>query len=189
MRIAIDFDGVILDSEAHIKFWADYFSYFEINKPRIKTDEVTQDICFEWTNDEMNNFYTTYFQTATNNYGFVVVAKEMLEKLKAEGQKLIIVSKSGFYNQDELKFALPKLDEFGFEFDNVLFGVKNKVDTCKELDIDLMIEDNPENVEQFFNSNIKVIYLRAKNIRKINHKNVTEVSDWFEIYKTIHEMK
>lgn len=188
MKIAIDFDGVILDSESHISYLADCYSYFELEKTRLKSDDVSPEKCFDWSKEETDHFYSNQFHEATKRAGFVVGVKEMLEKLKADGHELFIVSKRGYYNEKELEFALPKLEELGFKFDDVFFSVKNKIQKCEELKIDIMIEDNPENIEQFLNSKIKVIYLRAKNIRKLKHKNVTEVSNWFEIYKTIKEM-
>ena len=59
---------------------------------------------------------------------------------------------------------------------------------CKELELSVMIEDNPENIEHFFDSNIKMIYLRDKNMRKLNHQNVIEVNNWVDIYKTISKL-
>lgn len=189
MNIGIDFDGVILDSEVHLKFLADYWSYFSLGKERQKVDEVTQEFCFDWTKDEIDEYYNTQFHEATKRAGFVAGAKDILEKLKADGHKLFVISKRGYYNEKELEFALPKLDEFGFEFDGVFFSIRDKIAKCNELNIDIMIEDNPENSEQFLNSNIKVIYLRAKNIRKLKHKNIKEADTWLDIYKAIKTTK
>lgn len=188
MNIAIDFDGVILDSETQIAFLADCYSYFELGKKKVRNDDVSPDKCYNWTREEIDHFYNNEFHEATRRAGFVVGAKEMLEKLKADGHKLFIVSKRGFYSKEELVYSEPKLKEFGFDFDGIFFGIDNKVEKCKEIDADIMIEDNPENIEPFLNTNIKIIHLRAKNIYQIKHKNVTEVSNWLEIYKTIKEM-
>ena len=189
MNIAIDFDGVILDSESQITYFADCYSYFKLQKPRIKNDDVSPEKCFNWTKEERQSFYDHEFHEATKRADFMVGAKEMLLKLKAEGHKLFIVSKRGYSDKHELKYALPKLKKLGVKFDDVFFGINNKVEKCKELGADIMIEDNPENILPFLESDIKIIYLRAKNIQKLKHKNITETSNWFEIYKTIKEIK
>ncbi len=188
MNIAIDFDGVILDSERATAYYADYYSHFKLNKSRLKNNTVTQDECFNWTKKEFETFYKVYYMKATEDAHFVYGAEEILQKLKKEGHKLFIVSKRGFYHQFEIAPALKKLKKFKVKFDEVLFGIEAKRKTCEQLNVDIMIEDNSENIEKFFGSNIKILHLRDKNIRKLSHKNVFEVDNWVDIYKKIQEL-
>ena len=66
--------------------------------------------------------------------------------------------------------------------ENIHWGVKDKVSKCKELGIDLMIEDNPNQCKLLKENNIKTIYFRDKDNEKI-HENeyLKEVSNIGEI--------
>lgn len=185
MNIGFDFDGVILDSETQFSFLAEYWSYFSLNKQRLKKDDVALENCFDWTHEEFEQFYETLFHEGTTKSNFMVGAKEILEKLRQDGHKLYVISRRGFYHEHEIKSALPKLQEFGFEFDDVFFSIDKKLEKCKELNISIMVEDNPDNLKPFLKSNIKSIYLRAKTIKPLKHKNVEEADSWMDIYKII----
>ena len=185
MKIAIDFDGVILDSEPLLKFYADFWSTFSIGKERLRDDEVTQEKCFDWTGEEIVDFYNQYFDKITRQSHLMVGAKEILQKLKDEGHQLYIVTLRGYYNQEERIEAEEKLNQLGIEFDQICWGVKDKIGKCKELEADVMIDDNPTNVMQFANENIKVLYFKEAAIREIDLPNVKKVGSWMDIYRQI----
>jgi 5'(3')-deoxyribonucleotidase len=67
----------------------------------------------------------------------------------------------------------------------VLWGVWDKAAKCKELGLDIMIDDNPKNVDTFKGSNIEVLYLRDTEARDVKLKNVTTVYTWMQIYHEI----
>lgn len=185
MKIAIDFDGVILDSEGLLKFYADFWSTFEIGKPRLRDDEVTQEKCFDWTGEEIVDFYNQYFDKITQQSHLMVGAKEILQKLKDEGHQLCIVTLRGYYNQEERIEAEEKLNQLGIEFDQICWGIKDKIGKCKELGADVMIDDNPTNVMQFENEDIKVLYFKEEATREVCMPNVAKVTSWMDIYRQI----
>jgi len=190
MKIAVDFDGVILDSERLQKFYADYFSFFKLHKKRLRNDVTEQENCFDWTREETHEFYRTYFTMITEDSTFMPGASIMLNKLKQEGHEICLVSLRGSYADYEVPIAEKRLDEFGFKFDKLFWGIKDKSVTCEENGFDVMIEDNPENVEKFVGKDkIKVIYLKDKFLKNVDALNVFEAGDWFEIYQTINNLK
>lgn len=185
MKIAIDFDGVILDSEPLLKFYADFWSTFSIGKERLRDDEVTQEKCFDWTGEEIVDFYNQYFDKITRQSHLMVGVKEILQKLKDEGHQLYIVTLRGYYNQEERIEAEEKLNQLGIEFDQICWGIKDKIGKCKELDADVMIDDNPTNVMQFANEDIKVLYFKEEATREVCMPNVAKVTSWMDIYRQI----
>ena len=188
MKIGIDIDGVILDSERGIRFYADYWSYFTLNKDRIKNDEVMQEKCFNWNDDETNYFFDNFFHDITINSNIMVGAKEILAKLKDEGHQLYIITLRGYYREQEKIDAEEKLKELGIEFDEVCWSAKNKVEKCREIGIDVMIDDTPDNVEQFANEKIQVLYFKEQPVREINQDNVFKVASWMDIYREIKHL-
>ncbi len=189
MKIAFDFDGVILDSERPTKFYADYWSYFSLNKNRIKEDEVTQEDCFDWTDDELNQFFAEYYDKVTVQSSIMVGAKEILTKLKEEGHLLYIITLRGYYREEEIMYAKQKLDILGIEFDEICWSVNKKAEKCKELGIDIMVEDNPYNIEQFIGEDIKTLYFKEEPIREVEAKNIVKVDSWMDIYREVKNLK
>lgn len=188
MKIGIDIDGVILDTERDLKFFADYWSYFKLAKNRLKNDDVTQEHCFDWTEEEMNYFYSNYFDNLTKKAHLIVGAKEILKKLKEEGHELYIVTLRGYYRKEEKRDAEKKLKKLGVKFDGIHWSIKNKIGKCKELGIQVMIDDNPDNVEQFANSGLGVLYFKEEPTRSVKLDNVVKVTSWMDIYREINKM-
>lgn len=189
MNIGFDFDGVILDSEERTKFYAEYYSWFDLGKKRLRSNEVDQDKCFDWTPEESEKFYHSYFIEATESAPFVAGAFEILTKLKNEGHKIYLVSRRGVDGQFEIDHAMKKLETFGIDFDGVYFKEIHKVEKCKELKLDVFVDDNPDNVERFKNTNIKILFFKDIKIKKVNQENVVQIDDWMDIYHFVNKIK
>ncbi len=185
MKIGIDIDGVIFDTERALRFYADYWSYFTLGKDRIKNDDFTQEHCFNWTEEEKTDFYENQFNTITENANLMIGAKEILAKLKEDGHKLYLITLRGYYREGEKAVADKKLKQIGVEFDGIFWAVKDKADKCKELGIDVMIEDNPDNILQYKGKNISVLYLKEEPSKEVVMQNVTKVNSWMDIYRQI----
>ncbi len=184
MKIGIDFDGVILDSERALKFYAEYYSYFELDeKLRKRSDFVAQEYCFDWTSEEEKQFYKKYFILASKTAPFVAGAKEILKKLKEEGHELYIISNRGVRDYaDETKLALDRLKELNIEFDGFVWNNKNKAEVCKNLGIEMMIDDSPVNAKTFIGTNIKMLFFKDVKIEKVFADNIKQVDSWMDIY-------
>ena len=65
---------------------------------------------------------------------------------------------------------------------------KEKLQPCIENNIDVMIEDSPENIE-YLSKQIKVIKFDCQYNKEVNNKNVITAYSWCHIYKIIKEMK
>lgn len=189
MKIGIDLDGVVFNSEKLIKFYADQWSHFVLHKNKLKNNEVEPEKCYDWTNDEINEFYNTYFDKATQECELMAGAKEILEQLKKDGHQIYIITYRGEYREQEIIDAKALLSKINIKFDGIYWGVYNKMKKCEELGIDIYIDDNPGKVEQFSLSSIKVLYFQDTGIRNINQRNVTIVHNWMDIYKEIIKAK
>lgn len=188
MKIGIDFDGVILDTERGCNFYADYWSAFSLNKERKRSDSTMQEGCFDWTDEEIDYFYNNFYDDITKKSPFIVGAKEILTKLKEEGHELYVITLRGLYREQEQIDAQNKLDELGVKFDGIFWSQRNKVELCKELGISVMIDDGEYNVEKFVNQDITVLYFKESQIREINSPNVRTVHSWMDIYRQIQEL-
>ncbi len=189
MNIGFDFDGVILDSERNFKFYSDYWTHFVLGKDRLRDDEVTLEDCFDWTDAESAEFYASQFDEITRKSDIMVGAKEILTRLKSEGHKIYVVTLRGYYREEERAEAELKLKELGIEFDEVCWAASNKCEICKKLGIQVMVDDNPDNIEQFANNEeLKVLYFKEQPIRNVALKNVSVVSSWMDIYREVSKL-
>lgn len=188
MKIGIDIDGVILDSERNLRFWADYYSWFELGIDKKTFELVSQEDSFDWTKEDVDGFYETRFDKICRNSSLMVGAKEILSKLKEEGNELYVITLRGYYREQERIDGEAKLKELGVEFDGVYWSVLDKVAKCKELGIKVMIDDNPKNVAQFEGSEISVLYFREPKIKRFDFDNVYEVDSWMDAYRNIKKI-
>jgi uncharacterized HAD superfamily protein len=183
MNIGIDFDGVILDTERHLKFFADYYSYFKLGQKRKKSNVVEPELCFDWTEENKKYFYEKYYRKATKIAPFMPGVKEVLTKLKKEGHKLYIITAREYNSYfDETIDAKKRLKELDVEFDGIFCEIKNKAEKCEELGIDLMIEDNPKNIIPFIGKETKVLYFKDVYIKNVFAPNIKKIDTWMDIY-------
>jgi len=190
MKIAIDFDGVILNSENSVKYYADYYSYFFCGGKVRKTDEyIAQEKCFDWTREEEDRFFNEYYDKASNDCDLIVGAKQMLSMLKKEGHQLYIVSLRGYYRDVEIEVGQRIVEKLGVDFDGVFWRVKEKLAMCEELGVDLIIENDSDHVKKFKNTSIKVLYLKDGYTEKVCGSNITTVETWVDVYREIKNLE
>ena len=188
-KIYIDFDGVILDSQRNINFYADYWSTFQLKKSKLNDEDLEQECCFGWTKEEKTRFFDECYEKISKESSFIVGAKEILEKLKEEGHELFLVTARGQYGEKEIAVAEDKLANLGVNFNQKCWGSIDKVKVCKELGINVMIDDNPKNVEQFIGENqIAVLYFKDNFARNVDVKNSILVDSWMDIYQEIKKL-
>ena len=189
MKIGIDVDGVILDSERWFRFYADYMAYFKFKKEKLRNDTLMIEHNYDLTQTETDSFYDEYFDSVTEKCDFVPGAVDIMKLLKSEGHQLFVVTMRGFYNENEIKYATQRLNETGIEFDGYEWNLADKSIACKKHDLDFMIEDNPVHIKNIIKSNTKCIQLFSENIPRVKNKNVYFADNWMDVYKIIKNCK
>ena len=190
MKIGVDFDGVIIDTERNLKFWADYYSYFKLNGMTRKTGRYTaQEKCFDWNDEQIKTFYKKYYIVASKNAPFLPGVKEVCEQLKKQGHEIYVITARESNNGqfDETIYAKRRIKELGFEFDGIYFDVFNKPEKCRELGIDIMVDDGPQNVEMFAGTEILTLYFKDVQIQNITAPNIKKIDTWMDIYLEVQK--
>ena len=67
-------------------------------------------------------------------------------------------------------------------YDNIIFSPEDKLEICKQNNIDLMIEDKPKNINTISNE-IPVICYHANYNEQCNGKNIYRCYSWYDIYR------
>lgn len=203
MKIGVDFDGVIVrvDEEARAKIGDALANEYGIRivNPKAKLWEQRYGQKLFADKDLESKFRHQYFErvvayeaTAEGAAGLSPMpnAAEAVKRLKVLKHELyLITSRGGERNEQMIN---RKLDELGLMFDQYHFDREQKVQTVKELGIDLMIDDKYSNVRQMAAANIPVIQLISQGSGAQQHagsiKGIQTANNWNEITAIIEQM-
>ena len=192
MRIGIDLDGVVFDSEKEFRVYSEIFDMIDL-KQNSKTDnrKLKFQDRFQWTQKETEDFLKKYHKQIIEESNFMPGVKRILKLLKEEGNSLILITARGGINKDMIKITEERLKESGMDiFDKYYWATENKEEVCKKENIEIMIDDFCKNCESIANSKIKTIYLKdAPSYDLEENKYIKVLYNWGEIYRYIKEME
>ncbi len=192
MRIGLDLDGVVIDSE---RVFRTYNEIFEIEKNMDKLvdkSEAKFQRRFDWTLEEQLEYTNKYFIKSVENSNLMAGFKIVYDLLKKEDVELIVITSRGIaprgnFIQEMEDNAKKLLTDNNIIFDKYYWKQKDKLEACQKENIDLMIDDDHRIVSKLAENGIKCLYFREAGIKKVeNNKNVTEVHNWGEIYRFIY---
>ena len=102
MKIGIDLDGVIFDSEKDFRIYSELYDMLELKRNSKKNEkEIKFQDRFDWTEEETNRFLEKYHTKITEEANFMPGAKKVLKMIKEEGHELIIISARGYINKKQ----------------------------------------------------------------------------------------
>lgn len=188
MKIGLDIDGIILDFERTMRTYAELYDLLILRKNGVKDSSQFDYLKrYDWTDEERKTFVDNYLVYATiNSTPLIPLVKEMLELFELEGHEFLFITARGLLKKETKEAVIHIFKRHNIPTNNIYWGVKDKVSKCKELGIDLMIEDNPSTCKLLIDNKIKTLYFRDKDNEKIdNTALLTEVSNVGEICRYI----
>lgn len=192
MKIGIDLDGVIFDSERIFRVQTELYDILNLHRNSIIDNrEVKFQDRYDWDKEIIDEFMKQYQTKIVKESPFMPGAKEVLNLLKQEGHKLIVITSRGTQNKEHIKITEQILEENNMNiFDKYFWGVENKEDICVQEKIDLMIEDSNTNCKAISEKGIKTIYFKdAPNYEMKENEYLKVLYNWGEIYRYIGESK
>lgn len=191
MRIGIDIDGVLTDEYSFVlDYGTKYFSEKKI-KYKLHNDIYDNENIFEVTEKQYNDFWEKYIFYYSENILIRPFASEVIKRLKSDGNDIYIITSRSFttyenkYKAKMQNIVKEWLDKNNVVYDELIFS-KNKSDICKEKNIDIMIEDKPENISLISKDRLVICYDHPYN-NKLTNENIIRCYSWFDIYdKIIH---
>ena len=192
MRIGLDLDGVVIDSE---RVFRTYNEIFEIEKNMDKLvdkSEAKFQRRFDWTLEEQLEYTDKYFLKSVENSNLMAGFKIVYDLLKQEDVELIVITSRGIapkgnFIQEMEDNAKKLLADNNIIFDKYYWKQKDKLEACQKENIDLMIDDDYRIVSKLAENGIKCLYYREAGVKKVeNNPNVIEVHNWGEIYRIIY---
>lgn len=80
------------------------------------------------------------------------------------------------------------MDKNSIEYNELIVECEDKYTFCKENNIDIMIDDEPQNINSI-SKMLPVIVLEGMQNKDCNGKNIIKVNNWIEVYENIKNIK
>lgn len=194
MRIGIDVDGVLTDLEGFYRDYVTRYRFFRGIKDDININAYMVCDAYHITKKQDTDFFNNDFKEYEDKVKARTFASKIIKKLKSDGHEIYIITnrwKSDQDNEEGQKIrnnVINWLKENDIYYKDIYFTKGDKTSYCKELNIDLMIEDNPFNIEAI-SKEIPVICYDAQYNKECIGNNIIRCYSWYDIYDKISSMK
>lgn len=177
MRIGIDIDGVLTDLEGFYRDYVTRYRFLHGVKGNININEYMICDAYHISKEQDIDFFTNDFKEYENKYKTRPFAAEIIKKLKEEGNEIYIITARWKSDRDDKEgqrirsVVLKWLEENDIYYDDIYFTKGDKTIYCKDLNIDVMIEDTPSNIENI-SKELPVICYDAQYNKHCNNNNI-----------------
>lgn len=190
MRIGIDLDGVVFDTEKEFRIYSELYDLIELKQnSKINEKEIKFQDRFNWTEEQVKDFLTRYCDLIFKEANYMPGVKKILKMLKEDGHELIVITARGTTNKNIITLTKERLEKDKMDiFAKYCYGSKDKVTVCKQENIDVMIDDSNVNCKNVSDSKIKTIYLKdAPSYDMEENEYLKVLYNWGEIYRYFKE--
>ena len=193
MRIGIDIDGVLTDEQ---RYELDYGSAFfaQRNIPyKIHDDIYDGKEIFEVSQEEYDAFWREHIYHYSENISIRPFARDIIKKLVEENYEIYIITSRTYTtyeneNKEKMQNIVKDwLKRNDVQYKDIIFS-REKDKICEQLNIDIMIEDKPENIN-IISKNIPVICFNVEYNKKCTGENIYRAFSWYDIYSKIKEIE
>lgn len=191
MKIGIDLDGVVFDSEKEFRVYSELYDLIDLRQnSKIDNNKLKFQDRFKWTQEETEGFLKKYHKQIIVESNFMPGAKRVLQLLKKDGHSLILITARGGMNKNMIKITEERLKKSGMDiFGKYYWATENKDEVCLKENVDIMIDDFNEKCVSIANKKIKTIYLKDAPSYDIKENEYIKVLyNWGEIYRYIKEL-
>lgn len=190
MKIGIDLDGVVIDSETTFRTYEEIFD-IEILKGNnlINREEPKHQGRYNWTEEQEKKFTEDYYLTVSKESNLMSGFKKVYQLLREQGHEFVVVTARGGAIEAMKDDAIRLLKENNIEFDKYYWKMKDKLDACKQENVDIMIDDDWRIIKKLSDNHIKTLYFRDTNLVKLEENEyIKEVNNWGDVYRVIKEL-
>lgn len=191
MKIGIDLDGVVIDSETTFRAYEEIFD-IDILKGNnlINKKEPKFQARYNWTNEQEKEFIEKYFMTVSKESNLMSGFVGIYNLLKEQGHQFVVITARGGFIKKMKDDAIRLLEENNIKFDKYYWKVEDKLEICKNEKVDIMIDDDWKIIKRLADNEVKTLYFRDTNLMKLEENEyIKEVNNWGEIYRYIKNKK
>lgn len=187
MKIGIDLDGVVIDSETTFRTYEEIFdidvlkgnNLIDRREPKFQTR-------YNWTIEQEKEFIKKYFLKVSNESNLMSGFIGVYNLLKEQGHEFVVITARGGFIKEMKDDAIRLLNENNIEFDKYYWNIEDKLEICLNENVDIMIDDDWRIVKKLADNGVKALYFRDTNLMKLEeNKYIKEVNNWGDIYRNI----
>ena len=189
MKIGIDLDGVVIDSETTFRTYEEIFDMDVLKGNNlIDREEPKFQARYNWTDEQEKEFIEKYFLQVSKESNLMSGFIGVYNLLKKQDHEFIVITARGGFLSEMKDDAIRLLEENDIKFDKYYWRVKDKLEICQNEQVDIMIDDDWRIIKQLADNNVKTLYFRDTNLVKLKENEyIKEVNNWGEIYRYIKE--
>lgn len=193
MRIGIDIDGVLINTEEFIADYEIKFCYENDLSYQVNLTEYDEAKALGISAKNCEKFWNKYMKYYATEYRARDFASEVIQKLKEDGHEIYIVTARNEYgltgdDYGKMKYFVSEwLEKNNIYYDKIVYTEGSKLPYCIGNYIDVMIEDCGKNIKDIA-TKIAVLCYNCNYNANIKGKNITRVYSWYDIYHKIKEM-
>ena len=139
--------------------------------------------------EEARLFWVSYYVLILETVKPRKSAVEVINFLKEKGHKIFLITARFDDGIVDVKAITEKwLEENKINYDKLIINSHNKLETTKQENINLFIDDSIRNCEMVSSGNIKAYMFLSKNNSYYENENIEKVVSWNELYEKIKEV-
>lgn len=190
MKIGIDLDGVVFDSETTFRTYEEIFDIDDLKGNNlIDRKEPKFQARYDWTDEQGKEFIQKYFLTVSKESNLMSGFTRVFELLRKQGHEFVVITARGGHVKEMKDDAIRILKENNIEFDKYYWQIDDKLEVCKNENVDIMIDDDWKIIKKLSENQVKTLYFRDTNLMKLEEgKYIKEVNNWGDIYRAITQM-
>ena len=101
MKIGIDLDGVVFDTEKEFRVYSELFDMLSLKQNSKKNNkELRFQDRFKWSDEQTQSFLDKYHRRIDEEANYVPGAKDVLHLLKKDGHQLVVITARGGWNKE-----------------------------------------------------------------------------------------
>ena len=191
MKIGIDLDGVVIDSETTFRTYEEIFDMDVLKGNNlINREEPKFQARYNWNEEQEKEFIEKYFIKVARESNLMSGFIGVYNLLKSQGHEFVVITARGGLVEELKDEAIRLLDENNIKFDKYYWKISDKLEICKKENVDVMIDDDWKIIEKLSANNIRTLYFRDTNLKKLEeNKYIKEVNNWGDICRYISEIR
>ncbi len=192
-RIGLDIDDTICNTHFVLMKYAFKYNKEHGDKPLLKYNTNNFGEVFGWSAEEVNDFFRTYYLDALKEIEPKFNTKEVLDKLRNEGYKIIFITVRNdreFAGLGEARrITLEWFEKYEIPYDELHVDIQDKKSFCEENDIDIFIDDSVRTVTNVKDIGIDTFIAMNDFNLDFTDDNITNVYSMNDFYNKVHELE
>ena len=191
MRIGIDLDDTITKTDEILFKYAKIYNKEEKILFNINREEWNLTKAFGWNEENIKEIFSKYLKSIYEEAEIKENAKEKINVLKDDGNKIIIITARDTKSLKEVhEVCKDWLINNKINVDKIVVDGEDKAQKCLENKIDIFIDDNICNCENVYNNlKIPVLLMNGRYNKDYQNPKIKRVYNWNEIYNEICKYK